>query len=502
MNNISSFKFWCQKVLPTAYDDSLSYYELLCRVVTKLNETIDATNNAGNAVMQLQRYVDNYFSSLDVQDEVNKKLDSMADSGELDDLISRLADVSFSVVGGTTNYYVDGANGSDENDGLTRNTAFLTLNKALRQMNKGVDAQVTINLVGNRVYEIDPSIYVIWQGTPHFRSVGGSPTIKFLYASGTGPRFYSCHVNITGDAVNRIKVDSADGGVYFEGCSLALSYVDFLVPVRFLGGSAICSECSFTTKAGNSPAWAFTYRPCVEASGCAVRFSNITFNCTDGLSTGLFLCNGATGNITGNIYTVEQAQTGDSNSVIFADSSFVKVTPTFVRSDNNHPFKYLIRTNAAIIVCTSQDQYDSWARGGLLIQNATILIDNNVIKNAHFVTGKRLNLGFVCINGYVSATGKSVVGVITLPEKPIGVSGLNVSCSDVTIRAASTNTGGKTGKTVVNAVAPQNLGTFTVTAYSDYNAVFQIVFNDESLFANYPNCPVNILLKNAVVSAT
>ena len=33
-------KFWCQKVLPLVYDDSLSYMELLCKVITYLNNCI------------------------------------------------------------------------------------------------------------------------------------------------------------------------------------------------------------------------------------------------------------------------------------------------------------------------------------------------------------------------------------------------------------------------------------------------------------------------------
>ena len=35
------FKFWCQKVLPLVYDDSLSYYEVLCKVRDYLNHIID-----------------------------------------------------------------------------------------------------------------------------------------------------------------------------------------------------------------------------------------------------------------------------------------------------------------------------------------------------------------------------------------------------------------------------------------------------------------------------
>lgn len=43
-SNISNLRFWCQKVLPAVYDDSLSYYELLCKTIDKLNETIDLAN--------------------------------------------------------------------------------------------------------------------------------------------------------------------------------------------------------------------------------------------------------------------------------------------------------------------------------------------------------------------------------------------------------------------------------------------------------------------------
>lgn len=42
--NIQNIKFWCQKVLPLVYDDSLSYYEVLCKLVTQLNNFIDDYN--------------------------------------------------------------------------------------------------------------------------------------------------------------------------------------------------------------------------------------------------------------------------------------------------------------------------------------------------------------------------------------------------------------------------------------------------------------------------
>ena len=43
-NRIGHLHYWCQKILPVAYQNSLSYMELLQKVVYKLNETIDFAN--------------------------------------------------------------------------------------------------------------------------------------------------------------------------------------------------------------------------------------------------------------------------------------------------------------------------------------------------------------------------------------------------------------------------------------------------------------------------
>ena len=92
---LEPFRYWCQKVLPLVYDDSLSYYELLCKVaqyVNKCIEGLDATasnvQNLYKAYTQLQEWVNHYFDSLDVQQEINKKLDAMFASGVFDVIIS------------------------------------------------------------------------------------------------------------------------------------------------------------------------------------------------------------------------------------------------------------------------------------------------------------------------------------------------------------------------------------------------------------------------------
>lgn len=56
----SPFRFWCQKVLPLVYDDSLSYYELLCKVVGKLNELAENQNNLSDEIKTVAKDLDDF----------------------------------------------------------------------------------------------------------------------------------------------------------------------------------------------------------------------------------------------------------------------------------------------------------------------------------------------------------------------------------------------------------------------------------------------------------
>lgn len=49
---IGKIRAYCYKILPLVYDQSLSYYETLCRVVDKINEVIDFVDNTLKAEIQ------------------------------------------------------------------------------------------------------------------------------------------------------------------------------------------------------------------------------------------------------------------------------------------------------------------------------------------------------------------------------------------------------------------------------------------------------------------
>lgn len=74
---LKHFKYWCYKVLPLVYDDSLSYYEVLCKCVDYINHLIDDNKAQGAELESLQTAIN----------EMNKWRNSFGTTG-LEKLIS------------------------------------------------------------------------------------------------------------------------------------------------------------------------------------------------------------------------------------------------------------------------------------------------------------------------------------------------------------------------------------------------------------------------------
>ena len=77
-NDLTHFKFWCQKVLPLVYDDSLSYYEILCKVVDYINKLIDDdkaiienVNELKNELNVVQKWIADFDTSF-IQKQVEE----------------------------------------------------------------------------------------------------------------------------------------------------------------------------------------------------------------------------------------------------------------------------------------------------------------------------------------------------------------------------------------------------------------------------------------------
>ena len=93
------FTAYMQKVIPLAFNESLSYYEQLCLILNyiktvitpTLNEHTDIINKLQDKVNKLQDYINNYFNSDEfnnkVTTEIDSKLNDMLTSGELESII-------------------------------------------------------------------------------------------------------------------------------------------------------------------------------------------------------------------------------------------------------------------------------------------------------------------------------------------------------------------------------------------------------------------------------
>ena len=84
--------------LPSSYMESMSYEEMIIWLCKYLEDKVIPTlNNNGEAVTELQElykatkeYIDSYFTNLDVQKEIDNKLDKMLNNGELEQIFNKL----------------------------------------------------------------------------------------------------------------------------------------------------------------------------------------------------------------------------------------------------------------------------------------------------------------------------------------------------------------------------------------------------------------------------
>lgn len=97
-NNLTPFKWFVLENFPfiEADFDALTEWQLFCKLGKEMNKIINSENTLGNQVesitnafIELQNYVNNYFDNLDVQEEINNKLNAMVNDGTLERIINQ-----------------------------------------------------------------------------------------------------------------------------------------------------------------------------------------------------------------------------------------------------------------------------------------------------------------------------------------------------------------------------------------------------------------------------
>ena len=99
MNNIKNygpFQLWVLNNFPFTIDDwdSITQYQMLCKCLGALKEQLDFNSDLYKKITDLENYVSNYFENLDVQDEIDNKLDEMVESGELQEIITEYLQIN------------------------------------------------------------------------------------------------------------------------------------------------------------------------------------------------------------------------------------------------------------------------------------------------------------------------------------------------------------------------------------------------------------------------
>ena len=155
MYEIKPFRFWCQKVLPLVYDDSLSYMELLCKIVTYLNNVINDVNQIPAYIQSLltdeklkeifDEALDDLRAQLAVPNE-GEKTTASADrsAGDLLWLNGKLIQITRDILAGTE--YIE----ETDTEGITGNFVYVTFESLIGNL-----YELTTDNTTNLVYAIN-----------------------------------------------------------------------------------------------------------------------------------------------------------------------------------------------------------------------------------------------------------------------------------------------------------------------------------------------------------
>src|SRR5690625_3760077 len=89
--HIEPLRYWVQKSIPAVYDDTLSYYELLSKVIHYLNEVIENSNELNKDFVELLKEflsVEEWFEKTALPSSVSNILNVWLDDSRLAQVIN------------------------------------------------------------------------------------------------------------------------------------------------------------------------------------------------------------------------------------------------------------------------------------------------------------------------------------------------------------------------------------------------------------------------------
>lgn len=262
---VPPFVRYCSAIIPTMFDDSLSYYEALCalwkwlqdNLVNVVNNNATVTEEYIRLTNELKEFVENYFANLDVQEEINNKLDDMVEAGTLQEIIttyiqSNVAwtfDTVADMKAGTN--LIDGSyartlgyyNANDGGGALYKISDTESVNEWQEQLNNGLYANLIydnvlhINQLGADNTGVTDSSAVINEALSFINSrwTNGIFDLDTLVFNGiyliNSQIEMSPFCKLTGDGYVTFKTNVQEGTSVFW-----IHYPDGVIPDSFVGG--------------------------------------------------------------------------------------------------------------------------------------------------------------------------------------------------------------------------------------------------------------------------
>ena len=142
--------FYSQKVIPLAFNESLSYMEQICNLISYIENTlVPAINNNANAIKELQEYVQELKKLIDKLDE---KINNVKE--ELTTLINNVNDTLTNAINDLDSKVVEHINASNEK--------FNALDTSIDSINNNIGTiNTNINTINTNIETINSNIGTI-----------------------------------------------------------------------------------------------------------------------------------------------------------------------------------------------------------------------------------------------------------------------------------------------------------------------------------------------------
>lgn len=241
MPPVPPFVRFVASAVPMVFDNSLSYYEALCALWKYIQGMTGVINN--NATLEeeyiekfaeLKSFVDNYFDNLDVQEEINNKLDQMVEDGTFQALVGEYLVEKLDYFEITNQSEADVATILDSD----RATVIVFKNDYTFTSAKSLGHNTTIDLGGHTLTFNVPSVlddyhashgFYNFVSTDAFLSYNGNSNITIKNGKIVGGNLSFCHaknINVSGVTFencknNHILEMCAISGLTVDGCTFA-----------------------------------------------------------------------------------------------------------------------------------------------------------------------------------------------------------------------------------------------------------------------------------------